>query len=385
MPGFEFATATRIIFGVGAFNNVGALAAELGRRVLVVSGLEIERSQALLKTLAEKAITPTLFRVNGEPDLATIQAGVDLVRTQGCDLVIGWGGGSAIDAGKAIAILANNPGQALDYLEVIGRGQALQQPSLPFMAIPTTAGTGAEVTRNAVIAVPERGVKASLRSPLMLPRLALVDPEQTYSLPPGLTASTGLDALTQLIEPFVCKIPNPLVDAICREGLRYSARSLRKAYQDGSDAAARQDLALASLFGGLALANAKLGAVHGFASVLGGMFPAPHGAVCARLLPLVYKVNIQAMQLRQPEHLALERYLEIGRVLTGDPQTSLEQGAAWLEHLVRELEIPPLEEYGLSPGDFTDVIEKSARASSMQGNPIKLTEAELMVVLEQAL
>jgi alcohol dehydrogenase class IV len=385
MPNFEFATATRIIFGAGAFKNAGALAAGMGQRALVVSGLEIERSQTLLQALAEKAVTPTLFTVKGEPDLATIRAGVDLVRTQGFDLVLGWGGGSAIDAGKAIAILANNPGQVLDYLEVIGRGQALQAPSLPFMAIPTTAGTGAEVTRNAVIAVPEQGVKVSLRSPLMLPKLALVDPEQTYSLPPGLTASTGLDALTQLIEPFVCKIPYPLVDAICREGMRYSARSLRRAYQDGSDAAARENLALASLFGGLALANAKLGAVHGFAGVLGGMFPAPHGAVCARLLPLVYRLNIQAMQLRQPDHPALERYLEIGRILTGDPQAGLEQGVAWLEALCWDLGVPPLRAYGLSQADFETVIEKSAVASSMQGNPIKLTAAELRTVLERAL
>jgi alcohol dehydrogenase class IV len=385
MPGFEFATATRIIFGVGAFKNAGALAAEMGRQALVVSGFEIERSQPLLQALAEKAVSSSLFTVRGEPDLAAIQAGVALARAQGCDLVLGWGGGSAIDAGKAIAVLANNPGEVLDYLEVIGRGQALRAASLPFMAIPTTAGTGAEVTRNAVIAVPERGVKVSLRSPLMLPRLALVDPEQTYSLPPALTASTGLDALTQLIEPFVCKVPNSLVDALCREGLRYSARSLRKAFQDGSNAAAREDLALASLFGGLALANAKLGAVHGFASVLGGMFPAPHGAVCARLLPAVFEANVEALRQRQPGHPALRRYAEIASLLTGDPGASVEQGAAWLEELGEALEIPPLRAYGLRKADFDEVIEKAAAASSMQGNPIKLEAGELREVLERAL
>lgn len=384
MLNFEFATATRIIFGAGSFQNTGALAAEIGWRALVASGFDLERSQPLLQVLATAGVVPTLYPVVGEPSVETVRAGVLLARKQGCDLVIGFGGGSAIDAGKAIAILATNHGDVLDYLEIVGRGQRLQEKSLPFIAIPTTAGTGAEVTRNAVIAVPEKGVKVSLRSPLMLPELALVDPELTLSLPPAITASTGMDALTQLIEPFVCNRPNPLVDAICREGMRYSARSLKRAFENGSDLLARQDLCLASLFGGLALANARLGAVHGFAGVLGGMFPAPHGAVCARLLPLVYETNIQAMQQRWPEHPALERYLEIGRILTGDPRAELDDGAAWLEALCRELDIPPLRNYGLKETDFSEVIEKSTGASSMQGNPIRLEQGELRLVLERA-
>ena len=385
MLNFEFATATRVIFGAGTFNKVGSLAAESGWRALVTSGFDLERSQSLLQSLAAATVVPTLFIVQGEPALETIQAGVELARRQSCDLVIGFGGGSAIDAGKAIAILATNPGEALDYLDVVGRGQLLQEPSLPFIAIPTTAGTGAEATRNAVIAVPEKAIKVSLRSPLMLPKLALVDPELTYSLPAAITASTGLDALTQLIEPFVCKVPNPLVDAICREGMRYAARSLKRAYQDGGDAPAREDMCLASLFGGLALANAKLGAVHGLAAVLGGMFPAPHGALCARLLPFVYETNIHALQQRQPEHPALARFAEIARLLTGDPQASLEDGAAWLGALSCDLEIPPLRSYGLLQTHFAEVIEKSAGASSMQGNPIRLEPGELHAVLERAL
>lgn len=384
MLNFEFATATRIIFGAGTFNNAGALAAEMGWRAMVVSGFDLERSQPLLQALAAAAVVPTLFIVQGEPAVETIRAGVELARGQSCDLVIGFGGGSAIDAGKAIAILATNPGEVMDYLEVVGRGQRLQEPSLPLIAIPTTAGTGAEVTRNAVIAVPDLGIKVSLRSPLMLPKLALVDPELTYSLPPALTASTGLDALTQLIEPFVCRMPNPLADAICREGMQYAARSLKRAYQDGSNSAAREDLCLASLFGGLALANAKLGAVHGLASVLGGKLFAPHGAVCARLLASVCQANIQAMQQRQAGHPALARFAEIARILTGDLNASLEDGAAWLGALCQELKIPPLRIYGLRKVDFDEVIEKSANASSMQGNPIQLKESELRVVLERA-
>jgi alcohol dehydrogenase class IV len=381
---FEFATATRIIFGAGTFQDASGYAAEMGWRALVVSGFNLERSKPLMQALAGRAVVPTLFRVEGEPTLEMIQAGVTLRREQSCDLVIGFGGGSAIDAGKAIAILATNPGEAVDYLEVVGRGQRLQEASLPFIAIPTTAGTGAEVTRNAVIAVREKGIKVSLRSPLMLPRLALVDPELTYSLPPAITASTGMDALTQLIEPFVSLQPNPLVDAICREGIGYAARSLRRAYHNGSDAGAREDLCLASLFGGLALANAKLGVVHGLAGVLGGMFYAPHGAVCARLLPEVFKVNIRAMQERQPEHPTLRRYAEIARLLTGDPDAGRAEGAAWLEGLCSELSIPALRDYGVGEGDFNEVIEKAAGASSMKGNPIRLTGDELRAVLERA-
>ena len=211
-------------------------------------------------------------------------------------------------------------GELLDYVEIIGRGQALTKPSAPFIAIPTTAGTGSEVTRNAVLASPEHRVKVSLRSPLMLARVALVDPELTYDLPPALTASTGLDALTQLIEPFVCLRANPMTDGLCVEGMRRAARSLRVAFTDGQNKSAREDMAVASLFGGLALANAGLGAVHGFAGPIGGMFPAPHGAVCAALLPHVMTANIRALRQRAPGSEALRRYDKVARLLTGSTQ-----------------------------------------------------------------
>ena len=247
-----------------------------------------------------------------------------------CDVIIGLGGGSAIDTGKAIAALLTNPGDPLDYLEVIGRGQALHATPLPYIAIPTTAGTGSEVTRNAVLASPEHRVKVSLRSPLMLPRVAIVDPELTYSLPPAITASTGLDALTQLIEPYTCNSPNPLVDAICREGMQRAARSLKRAYQDGNDVAAREDMSIAALFGGLALANAKLGAVHGFAGPLGGLFPAPHGMICARLLPLIVEANVRALQERKPNTSVLQRYAEVAQLLTGRSTAGASDAIEWL-------------------------------------------------------
>jgi alcohol dehydrogenase class IV len=276
---FEFGTATRIIFGVGGLKQAGALAKEFGRRALIVTGQKPERSHLLNTLLANEGIACWTFSVPGEPTIHDIERGVALVRSEQIDFVAGFGGGSAIDAAKAIAALITNPGELLDYLEVIGKAKPIAQAPVPCVAIPTTAGTGAEVTRNAVLSSPEHRVKVSLRSPLMLPKLAVVDPEVTYDLPPALTASTGLDALTQLIEPFVSIRGNPLTDAFCREGMNRVARSLRRAYEKGKDTAAREDMALASLFGGLALANAALGAVHGFAAPIGGMFPAPHGTV----------------------------------------------------------------------------------------------------------
>ncbi|NQU43994.1 iron-containing alcohol dehydrogenase, partial [bacterium] len=273
---FEFATAGRIIFGSGQSRQVPDLAAGLGKAALVVTGRDASRAKDLLDCLSEAGLQPVVFQVPGEPTTDLALEGAELARRQGCDVVIGFGGGSVIDAGKAIAALATNPGDILDYLEVIGCGQPLLMIPAPYIAVPTTAGTGAEVTRNAVLGSPVHRVKVSMRSPHMLPKIAVVDPALTASMSAELTASTGLDALTQLLEVFVCNQPNPLTDAVCREGLGRAARSLRRACERG-DAAAREDMALASLFGGLALANAKLGAVHGFAGPVGGMFPAPHG------------------------------------------------------------------------------------------------------------
>ncbi len=382
---FEFATASRIIFGQGTLQQIGPLAREMGHRALVVTGSSGERAKPLFNLLSEHGLVITTFSVSGEPTIEVAQQGTHRAREAGCNLVIGFGGGSVLDTGKAISALLTNEGEPLDYLEVIGRGQPLTQPTAPYIAIPTTAGTGAEVTRNAVLGSPEHQVKVSLRSPMMLPRLALVDPELTYNLPPDITASTGLDALTQLLEPYVSHKANPLTDAICREGMHRAAHSLRRAYQDGQDKAARTDMALASLFGGLALANAKLGAVHGFAGPLGGMYPAPHGAVCAVLLPHVMAVNVQALQQRQPDNPALVRYAEIGQILTGDPQATIADGVAWVEQLGRDLPVPPLSTYGLAEEDFPTLIEKAGVASSMQGNPIKLTDEELAEILRRAL
>jgi len=382
---FEFATATRIIFGAGALRQVGAIAARMGRRALIVTGRTPQRAAPLLAGLTEQGIETTLFAVSDEPTTGAARQGVERAREAGCDMVIGFGGGSALDTGKAVAALLTNPGNLLDYLEVIGQGRPLTRPSAPYIAIPTTAGAGAEVTRNAVLLAPEQRVKVSLRSPLMLPRLAVVDPELTYSLPPAVTASTGLDALTQVLEPFVSLKANPLTDAVCREGLRRAARSLRRAFEYGDDPTAREDMALVSLFGGLALANAGLGAVHGLAGPLGGLFPAPHGAICARLLPPVMAANVGALQQRAPNSPALRRYAEAARILTGDSSASAGAGVEWVQELCQALHVPPLSDYGLAREDFPTVVEMAAQASSMQGNPIHLTIDEMEGILGAAL
>lgn len=270
----------------------------------------------------------------------------------------------------------------MNYVEVIGRGQMLAKPSRPFLAIPTTAGTGAEVTRNAVLASPEHRVKVSLRSALMLPAVALVDPELTYDLPPTLTASTGLDALTQLIEPFTCNRANPLVDAICREGMARVARSLRVAYHDGGNVAAREDMAIAGLFGGLALANAGLGAAHGFAAPIGGMFPAPHGAVCATLLPHVMAINIRALER---SGVSRERYDEVARILIGNTASVAADGVRWVSELTQQLSIPKLSAYGLGVAHVPELVAKAANASSMKANPVTLAPEELSTILQAAL
>jgi len=377
---FEFATATRILFGEGAASTLPELARAFGVRPLVVTGASSDRTSSLVSALSAVA-----FAVPGEPTVELIREGVRRVHLASCDLVISIGGGSAIDAGKAIAAVSTNGGEPLDFLEVVGKGRTLSVAPLPFIAVPTTAGTGSEVTRNAVLGSPEHGVKASLRSPLMLPRAALVDPELTYGLPPAVTASTGLDALTQLIEPYVSIRANPLVDPICVEGIGRIARALRRAYHDGADREARHDMSLASLFGGLALANAGLGVVHGLASPLGGSWNAPHGALCAALLPHGMAANVSALRARASQHPALERYVAIARLLTGRNDATAEDGIDSVQALCAELNVPPLSAWGITEADLPGVAEKAARASSMQANPLPLTGGEILAVLSAAL
>jgi alcohol dehydrogenase class IV len=377
---FEFATATRIVFGEGTASSLPDLVRTLGSRPMVVTGASRERAATLVAALSAET-----FAVHGEPTVELVREGAQRVLDSGCDVVISIGGGSSIDAGKAIAAVATIGGEPLDFLEVVGKGRTIASPPLPFIAVPTTAGTGSEVTRNAVLGSREHRVKASMRSPLMLPRIALVDPELTYGLPPAVTASTGLDALTQLIEPYVSARANPLTDAICVEGLRRVAGALRRAYRDGTDREARREMSMASLFGGLALANAGLGVVHGFASPLGGEWDAPHGALCAAILPHGMAANVAALRERAPQHLALDRYAAIARLLTGRNDAGAEDGIEWVRTLCNELNVAPLRAWGIREADLPGVAEKAARASSMKANPIVLSGEELLGIVTAAL
>src|ERR1700741_3853831 len=382
MVNFELSVPEKIIFGKGSLARLGQLVSGFGNRALIVHGANSDRARSVEGLLAKS--TTTLYPVRNEPSIEDIAKGVEEARAREVILVIGIGGGSVIDAAKAISGLATNAGDILDYLEVIGGGNPLTKAELPCVAIPTTAGTGAEVTKNAVIASLEHQVKVSLRSPFLLPRIALVDPELTYSLPAQVTIATGLDALTQLIEPLVSSRANPATDGLCREGISRVARSLPAVVQNGKDSTAREEMALASLFGGLALANAGLGAVHGFAGPIGGMFNAPHGLICGILLPFVVDANIHALRLRAPDSVALGRDDEIGRLLTDSPDAVATDGLAWLTDVSTTLKVPTLSSLGIPKEAIPEIASKAAKASSMKANPIELTPPELEAILEAA-
>ena len=330
--------------------------------------------------LSEAGISSDGYGVAGEPSVDLLREVITAVADSGCDAVLGFGGGSALDIAKAAAVLATSGDDPMDHLEVIGAGRPLERPGLPCIAVPTTAGTGSEVTRNAVLS--GDGVKASLRSPLLLPRVAVVDPDLLVGLPGPVIATSGMDALSQLIEPLLSSRANPFSDALARDGIRRSARSLRRAADDGMvDAGVREDLALASLFGGLCLANSGLGAVHGLAAAAGARLSAPHGAVCAAVLAAALAVNLRALRERAPDHPALPRITEVAAVLTGRPDAHAEDAISWLQDLTTALAIPGLAGYGLDQTGVPDLVAAAQRASSMRGNPIPLSDDEVTEIV----
>jgi alcohol dehydrogenase class IV len=377
---FDLALPRKVLFGPGRAEELAGLLPSLGSRVLLCTGSDPTRHRHLLGDVEPVAVV----RVAREPVVDDARAALDEARAAGADAVVAIGGGSVLDLGKAIAVLLGNGTDPLDHLEVVGRGLPIERPAVPYVAVPTTAGTGAEATANAVLGSPEHGRKASIRSPYMLPAVALVDPLLTLGCPPAVTASSGLDALTQCLEPFVSPKANPATDAVAADGLRRGARSLRRAYEHGDDRAAREDMALCSLFGGIALANAKLGAVHGVAGVVGGMVDAAHGAVCAALLAPVVEANVRALRERDPESPALQRYATAAGLLVGRDDATVEDGVEWLRETVAALDVPPLGAVGLQPAQYEEVAEKSAKSSSMQGNPIALSSDDLVAVLRAA-
>lgn len=366
----EFVTAGQVVLGAGVAADVPGLVAGLGSRVLVVAGRSADVS-ALHGA--------TVHRHRGEPDVAAVRAAVDIAREVRPDVVVGWGGGSVLDLAKCVAVLAPGTSDVLDHLEVVGRGLPLPDGALPVVAVPTTAGTGAEVTANAPVRVPERGVKASLRGRAMLPAVAVVDPLLTLGCPPALTAASGADALTQSLEAFTTPYATPLTDPLARDGLVRAGRSLRRAVEHGDDVDARTDLSVAALLSGMALANSKLGAVHGLAAALGGRLGAPHGQVCAAVLAATTAANVAA--LARTDAPGLARYDAAAVALTGRPGARAGDAVAWLADLVAALGVPGLGELGLARDDVPDVVADALAASSTRGNPVALTADELTDVV----
>ncbi|MFT4110052.1 iron-containing alcohol dehydrogenase [Propionicimonas sp.] len=374
MTDFSFATAGRISFGVGRRSELAPAVAALGSRPFVCTGSDPTRYADLLATLPGAAT----FAVSGEPTMDVVRAGAQAAREHGADVVVGLGGGAVLDAAKIVAALVTNGGDPLDYAEVIGQGRPLSVPCLPFVALPTTSGTGSEVTANGVVTSTEHRVKVSLRSPSMLARVAIVDPELTLACPPAVTAHAGLDALVQCIEPYVSPFANPLVDGFCREGVRRAGSGLRRAYADGSDLAARTDVSLCSLLSGLALANGKLGAAHGIAGPLGGYSGAPHGAITASVMVAVCEFNIA-----HGSDGVRDRYAEVAELLTGNRST--DALLDWWNETTAELGVEGLESLGLTEDGIPAVAEAAANASSTKGNPVPVTPEDFAEILRRSL
>ena len=385
MVRFDLAVPTDVRFGAGRVSEVPQALVELGaNRVMVITGRTTSRADAIRSTLNEAGISTMVFGVAAEPSIERVRAAVALLAEAGCDAVLGFGGGSALDVAKAAAVLATSGSDPMDHLEVIGAGRPIERAGLPCVAVPTTAGTGSEVTRNSVLS--GSGVKASLRSPLMLPKVALVDPDLLVGVPKPTIAASGMDALSQLIEPLLSLRANPFTDALARDGIRRSARSLSRAYQEGmDDPGVRDDLALASLFGGVCLANSGLGAVHGLAAAAGARLSAPHGAVCAAVLAAAMDVNLRALRQRAPSHSALGRMDEVAALLTDRSDATPEDAIVWLQELTSALSIPGLASYGLDQEQISAVVAAAQKASSMRGNPIELSDEEVREIVTGSL
>jgi alcohol dehydrogenase class IV len=378
----DFSTSNRIIFGSGEAKKIGDYISGLGKHVFVIRGNNPVYGNKFFESIEKLNLEISYFSVNREPDIEMLNEAVNQARKNLSDFVIGFGGGSVIDSGKVVASLLNNEGNLIDFLEVVGEGLPPKKPSKPFIAMPTTAGTGSEVTRNAVVDVPEKKVKVSMRNSYMLPAIALVDPELTLALPQQITATTGMDAFVQVIEPYVCNTPNPMVDMFCRDAIPRASINLIKAYQDGFNFEARENMSWVSLMGGLSLANARLGAVHGFAGPIGGMFHAHHGAVCACLLPAVEKVNIETLLENDSENPVLKRYRELSVWVTNDKDADLNDCINYFEELCKKMKIPRLQDLGIEKNDFPQIVEKAKNSSSMKGNPVRLNDEDLIHILE---
>lgn len=380
---FEFYTAGKIIFKTGAVNEIGNAVNGLGNKFLIVSGGPFLRENGTIENICSQiediGCSWVVFEgVFQEPDPETITAAVELARAEGCDAVISVGGGSAIDTGKATAGLITNEGDIVDYLEGVGRGLTVINQPAPFIAVPTTSGTGSEVTKNAVITSIERRFKKSFRSEKLIANVAIVDPSLVISLPKNQTAASGMDALTQLIESYVSSKAQPIPSALALYGMELAARSLKRCYDAGSDVKAREDMAMASLLSGICLANSGLGAAHGIGAALGCYYGIPHGIACAILLPHVISLNMS---------VKLREFAQIGCILTGvdegDDKKNAMAGLKWVENLSKHMDIPnDLKSYEIPKSDIEGLVSAS-KGNSMRGNPVQLNDEELAAFIER--
>ncbi|KPM01869.1 iron-containing alcohol dehydrogenase [Vibrio splendidus] len=378
---FQFMTSTKIIFGDGALPASLSLFNQYGYSVLLVTGNTLERTSLVTDYLDAQSMRYQHIAVSGEPNIKMVEEAATSARRFKPDMVVAMGGGSAIDMGKALAAVLPNQGNLYDYVEVVGRNVPLKTKPLPFIAIPTTASTGAEVTKNAVLKSGQDQVKISLRSPDMLADVAIVDPALTHGTNPHLSGRGAMDAFTHLMEAYVCGEPNPLTDMICEEGLRKLSCSVIQAciYDEPQ---ARSDLAFASMLGGMAITNAKLGAAHGLASALGGKISAPHSVITARLAPFVMLENI-AVAKEQQRNDILARYQRIAQIVTGNVEAKEEEAIAWLSEVLDTLKLPSLLEFGVCEAQFDEVSADALKSVAIKGNPLPLNQERLVHILKQ--
>ncbi len=387
---FSFRSAPEILFGTGSLAQAPAIVARYGRRCLLVTGKHSLSSSGQLQTIEaafqRNGVASIHCIVDGEPDLAIADACARIARESACDVVLAVGGGSVIDAAKAAAALATNDGNALDYIEAVGKGRTIDKPPLPLIAVPTTAGSGSEVTKNAVLRVPELRVKRSIRSDMMVPCVAIVDPALIASAPRPVAASSGLDALTHLIEAYLSKGAQPMTDALVVPGISMAYHALVALAEHRTNTESADSMALAALWGGIALANAGLGAVHGLVAPLGGLCSVPHGAGCGCLLSATFAANVYALRTRAPNSPALTRAHHIARIILPECESERtpENAALSLERLRCDLGVPSLAAYGVVQTDLAEIIAGS-RAGSMRHNPIDLTDEELDGILRQSM
>jgi len=381
---FDLGGPGQILFGSGRISEAVPLCCELGSNILIVTGSSTRYAKSIEEALRTQGANTAVFSSSSEPTLQDVEGGLAAAKSVHATVVLAIGGGAAIDLGKAVAAMLPQPGALLDYLEVIGSGRPLHAPSAPFIAIPTTAGTGAEATKNAVLTSVAHRVKVSLRHPTMFPKIAIIDPALMLSLPRDITASSGVDALTQLMEAYVSTKAQPMTDILCAAAIPIAAKALPDACANGADIKSREEMAFAALNSGIALANAGLGAVHGFAAPIGGLYQAAHGAVCAALLAPVWSMNLRIIT-RANASAQLQRFTEVARWLTADSKATAYDAIPWLHHLSKSLNIRSLAALGVTQSDLPGIADAAAKASSMKGNPVILSEAQRLQILEEAL